>query len=319
MSDDYKKDSLRQKQALPLEGKIVLTQLRIQQWYDHWGGQVCVSFSGGKDSTVLKHLVETTSGVEDVPSVFVNTGLEFPEIQKFAMSQPNVITVRPEMRFDRVIETYGYPVIGKRQARYIRDLQNASENNRATVNLRLTGYNQAGVYCPSMKLPDKWVPLKDAPFKISDKCCDVMKKNPLKAYQKETGRKPIIGTMACESNMRERQYLRQGCNAFKAGTSAPMSFWTEQDVLEYILKYNLDYAPVYGEIKRDENGLLYTTGESRTGCMFCMFGCHLEKAPNRFQRMKETHPRQYAYCMKSKEDGGLGLAEVLDYIGVDYD
>lgn len=303
-------------QSLPLDAKIVMTQERIRQWYDHWDGQVCVSFSGGKDSTVLKHLVETTFGVYDVPSVFVNTGLEFPEIRTFAMSQPNVITVYPEMRFDNVINAYGYPVIGKRQARYIRDLQNASENNRATVNLRLTGYNQAGKYCPSMKLANKWVYLKDAPFKISDQCCDVMKKRPLKAYQKETGRKPIIGTMTCESSQRERQYLRNGCNAFKQGTSQPMSFWTEQDVLEYILKYNLDYASVYGDIVRDDNGDLYTTGESRTGCMFCAFGIALDGCPNRFQRMKITHPKQYAYCMKSVEEGGLGLDAVLNYLKI---
>ena len=84
---------LRQMQSLPLEAKIAMSQRRIKEWYDHWDGQVYVSFSGGKDSTVLKHLVENTPGVYDVPSLFVNTGLEYPEIQKFAMSQPNVITV----------------------------------------------------------------------------------------------------------------------------------------------------------------------------------------------------------------------------------
>lgn len=320
MSDmEQRKRDLRQKQSLPLECKIILTQQRIREWYDHWEGQVCVSFSGGKDSTVLKHLVETTSGVYDVPSVFVNTGLEFPEIRTFAMSQPNVVTVYPEMRFDKVVDTYGYPVIGKRQARYIRDLQNASENNRATVNLRLTGYNQDGKYCPSMKLANKWVFLKDAPFKISDQCCDVMKKRPLKAYQKETGRKPIIGTMTCESSQRERQYLRNGCNAFNQGTSQPMSFWTDQDVLAYILKYNLDYASVYGDIVCDDNGDLYTTGESRTGCMFCAFGIALDGCPNRFQRMKGTHPPQYAFCMKPRKESGLGMRDVLEYIGVPYE
>lgn len=65
-----------------------------------------------------------------------------------------------------------------------------------------------------------------------------------------------------------------------------------------------------------ENEKLTTTGCSRTGCMFCMFGVHLEKEPNRFQRMKQTHPKIYEYCMKPMEDGGLGLAEVLDFIGV---
>lgn len=161
----------------------------------------------------------------------------------------------------------------------------------------------------------KYKYLIDAPFKISNKCCDEMKKKPIKKYDKETGRKPIVGTMASESLARKNAWYKTGCNGFesKRPQSQPMSFWTEQDVLEYIVKFNLDYAKVYGDIVC-EDGKYKTTGVDRTGCMFCMFGCHLEKEPNRFQRMKETHPRQYDYCMDK-----LGLKEVLDYIGVKYD
>ena len=75
---------LRQMQSLPLELKILKTQLRIREWYEHWDGDVCVSFSGGKDSSVLLHLVR--SMYPDVPAVFVDTGLEFPEIR--ALSTP---------------------------------------------------------------------------------------------------------------------------------------------------------------------------------------------------------------------------------------
>jgi len=303
-------------------------KLKANEYDRNWyGGAVYVSFSGGKDSTVLKHIVDSMG--LDIPAVFVNTGLEYPEIQRFAMSRPNVITLRPQMRFDQVLKQYGYPVIGKQQARYIRDLQNASESNTATTNLRLTGYNRKGQYCPSMKLANKWVHLKDAPFKISEQCCDVMKKDPMKKYQQATGRVPITATMACESALRHKAWMMNGCNAFEAKTpiSQPMAFWTEQDVLEYIVKYNVPYCSVYGEIMQDENGEYYTTGEKRTGCIFCCFGCHLEAEPNRFQRLKETHPRQYDYCINGGEmvnekwepsKDGLGLGKVLDYIGVSY-
>ena len=95
--------------------------------------------------------------------------------------------------------------------------------------------------------------------------------------------------------------------------SMPLSFWTEQDILKYIKEYNLEYAKVYGEIIQDDTGKLITTGEQRTGCIFCGFGCHMEKEPNRFQRLKITHPKLYDYCMKPI---GLNMKEVLDYIGV---
>ena len=43
---------LKQMQSIPLEGKIIMTQRRIRDWYEYWDGKVYVSFSGGKDSTV---------------------------------------------------------------------------------------------------------------------------------------------------------------------------------------------------------------------------------------------------------------------------
>jgi len=104
----------------------------------------------------------------------------------------------------------------------------------------------------------------------------------------------------------------------KTPISNPMSFWTEQDVLKYIRNYKILTASVYGEITDDGNDILKLSGVQRTGCMFCMFGCHLEKEPNRFQKMKETHPKQYEYCIRPVEDGGLGLGKVLDFINAKY-
>lgn len=309
MTNLLKVQQLKQFQLLSLESKIRLTLARIKEWHIKYEGNVYLSFSGGKDSTVLKHIIDTY--YPDIPSIYCNTGLEYPEVKRFAMSQDNVTVITPKILFKDVLKNYGYPVISKEQSQYLAEIRNTkSETLR---NLRINGRN--GRY----KLSDKWQFLVDAPFKISNKCCDVMKKAPFKKYEKETGKKPIIATMTDESALRLNSWLKHGCNAFgsKRPTSRPLSFWTEQDVLAYINKYRIPLASVYGEVKREpsllNDGRLYCTGCPRTGCMFCMYGVHLEREPNRFQKMKLTHPRLYQYCIEE-----LGLGEVLDFIGVKY-
>ena len=108
---------LKELQALPLHRKIQISQARIIEWYTRNKGNVVVSFSGGKDSTVLLHLVRSL--FPDVPAVFSNTGLEYPEIQRFVRTFPNVTIVSPKMNFSEVISTYGYPLIGKEVAEAI--------------------------------------------------------------------------------------------------------------------------------------------------------------------------------------------------------
>ena len=355
---------LKQMQSLPLEAKCFMTERRIEQWYDHWDENVYVSFSGGKDSTVLADIVARYCAKYGLKLylLFVNTGLEYPEIQKFVKTFADWLRntyaidvqldiVRPEMRFDEVIKAYGYPVISKEISEVIYSVRNGKPGKTQTTRaMRLNGElldkdgNKSRFNC------ENWKFMLDAPFDVHNACCAVMKKKPAKKYAKETGRKPIVGTMASESRLRYQQWIRNGCNAFhsKTPTSTPMAFWTEQDVYHYIKKYNIPYCSVYGEIRvkpqedaadgqinivdylgcYEQEDILETTGCDRTGCIFCMFGCHLEKEPNRFQRLKETHPRQYEYCIGGGEmiDGkwqpskeGLGLGKVLDYIGVKYD
>ena len=101
---------LRQFQALPFEIKVEKSKLRIREWYDHFDGNVFVSCSGGKDSTALLHLVRSL--YPEVPAVFVDTGLEFPEIREFVKTLPNVEWLKPDISFRLVIEKHGYPVIG---------------------------------------------------------------------------------------------------------------------------------------------------------------------------------------------------------------
>jgi 3'-phosphoadenosine 5'-phosphosulfate sulfotransferase (PAPS reductase)/FAD synthetase len=280
---------VEQRQALPLDMKVDFTMSRIKAWYEQWEGEVYVSFSGGRDSTVLLDMVRKL--YPEVPGVFVDTGLEYPEIRDFVKATPNVTWIKPDLDFYHVIKKYGYPVVSKEQAKYIREVQNGT--TKYTEEKRRFGKNGTR----SGMVSKKWQKLFDAPFKVSEKCCDVMKKRPLHRYWKETGRYPFIGTMAEESSLRKQSYMRYGCNIVdnKTPMSRPMMFWKQKDVLDYIAQYELPYSKIYD------------MGERRTGCMFCMFGAHIDK-PNRFERMVTTHPKLWKYCMDT-----LGCRQVLEF------
>lgn len=266
-----------------------------------------VSFSGGKDSTVLLHIVRQL--YPDVEAVFSNTGLEYPEIVKFVKSFDNVTIIRPSMTFNNVIKEKGYPVVSKSVSNCVRYARKNIAEGKDTLRVRqLRGLEKGSAFNKG-----KWEFLLDAPFLISEQCCDELKKKPMKEFQKRTGKVPFVATMATEGQLRQQRYLQTGCNAYYLGKSQPLGFWTDQDVLKYIKENNLEICSVYGDIIENENSKLELTGERRTGCIFCTFGCHLEKSPNRFQRLKVTHPKQYDYCMNK-----LGLDEVLNYIGVDH-
>ena len=283
-------DQLKERQAWTLEKKIAWALRQIRIWYDYWDGKVYVSFSGGKDSTVLLHLVRSL--YPEVPAVFCNTGLEFPEIMAFVKETPNVTNLRPKMTYRAVLEKHGYPVVSKEQASYIRE---ARETKSAKLrDMRINGDR----FCISKK----WRHLLNAPFKVGEKCCDVMKKRPAAKFEKETGLHRYIGTMADDSRLRRQQYLKYGCNAFdtKKPVSKPLSIWTEGDIWEHIRGNGIPYCPIYD------------MGYERTGCIYCGFTVHMETPPNRFVRMKETHPKLWKHCM-----GTLGMKEVLEYVGVE--
>lgn len=363
---------LKMRQSLPLEAKISMTKLRIKEWVYEFGVEgVYVSFSGGKDSTVLLHIVREM--FPEVPAVFSDTGLEYPEIREFVRSFDNVIWVRPKMNFKQIINTFGYPFISKEMSSILGGGQMAltilandgidindkekvieecakrfkkepgqwrrlaqSLNAITKDNVIKNGVKkeEMGMYS---KIADKYKPILTAPFKVTDRCCRIMKKTPMYDFHKETGRNPMTAQMADESRLRTKNWLEHGCNMFDAEhpISNPMSFWTEQDVLRYIKENNIPICSVYGDIVpdygKDSNEMegqldlsdiggmedrrkLKTTGCDRTGCMFCGYGCHIESNPNRFERMKETHPKQYEFIMKPTDKGGLGYKEIIDWL-----
>lgn len=300
-------ENLQMKQNYPLWMKVKMTKRRIQEWVDEYGiDGVYISFSGGKDSTVLLNIAREM--YPEIKAMFVDTGLEYPELKEHVKTFENVDIIRPKKSFKQVVEDYGYPVISKEQSRYIHDIKYSKSEKLKSI--RLNGSEKG-----NFKLSKKWYFMLDADFKISDNCCNIMKKNPAKNYENKTNRKPIIATMACESNLRKQKYLKYGCNAFnlKRPNSTPMSFWTEQDVLKYIIEKDLEIPSVYGNVV-EKYGLYDTTGVKRTGCIFCCYGVHLEdKNDNRFTKLEKSHPQIHKYCIEE-----MGLGKVLDFMNINY-
>lgn len=383
----HTKEELIQWQALPLEVKVQMTCYRIREWVREYGEDgVYVSFSGGKDSTVLLHLVREVCGFKNVPAVFVNTGLEYPEVVQHVKTFENVTIVRPQMNFRQVIEKYGYPFFSKEISRFISGAKRWKDKYLPNDSFVDTDFSleqiktmncDAKIMCGKLEHKENGVVVEgeysqtynkkkfrfavDAPehIRFSNRCCGVMKKKPIRNYAKKTHRNAITAQMASESKLREKNWLKYGCNGFEFEypISNPMAFWTEQDVLLYIKLNNIKIPSVYGEVVVDydaigqldgqmdmsdlsaEFGLfdlgnrpLKTTGCDRTGCMFCGYGCHLEKeGQGRFERMKETHPKLYDYIMRPWEQEvevtdpisgekkmvkqlGLNYKEVIDWI-----
>jgi len=291
---EFSADYLIQKQSLPLEAKIVFTEKRIREFFERTEDMAYISFSGGLDSTVLLDLVRNI--YPSTPAVFVDTGLEYPEIRDFVKTKEDITWVKPKKSFKTILDEYGYPIITKEQSEYIDEYRNTKSDKLKDIRWNGNKYKRG-------KISEKWKFMVDAPFKISDKCCDYIKKEPAKRYEKETGRYPIIGTRADESSNRTKDYMKYGCNQFdnKRIMSKPLSIWTHEDIWEYLKVKNLPYSKIYD------------MGYDRTGCAFCGFGCHLNE-PNKFQIMKKTHPQLHQYCGEQ-----LGLRKVFEFMGIPFD
>lgn len=301
-------NELKLMQNYPLDIKIAKTKNRIREFYEYFDGEVYIAFSGGNDSLVMLHIIRSL--YPDVPAVFIDTGVEFPEVRKFIKSFDNVVILKPEKNFSQIINEYGYPVISKDVSNSIRLARKNIADGKVTERVKQFSGSMRG----SRFNKEKWRFLLESDFKISEQCCDVLKKKPFKKFEKETGLHGYIGILASEGGVRLSGYLKTGCNNYRFGNSKPLGFWTHQDILNYIKINNLNMCSVYGTLYFDEiKNKLRVTGEPRTGCMGCLFGCHLEKSPNRFERMKYSHPHRYKYFIEK-----LNYKEILDFIGVNY-
>lgn len=293
-----------------------MTRNRIRNFITEYGTEgVYLSFSGGKDSTVLMDIARQVDN--RIPAVFVDTWLEYPQIRSFVKTYDNVVTLKPTMGLKDIIRQYGWCFPSKDVAQII---WHARQGKKWALN-KLHGLDGNGKKSAYRQQYIKWLPLYESDLLISPYCCIKQKEEPIARYEKQTGRHPILAVMAEESARRKGAYLRTGCNSFESARplSKPMAFWKEQDVLRYKVQNHLAIAEPYGEVVEEgqvagqlsfipTEGKLRCTGEQRTGCMFCPVGCHLTNF-GKFRRLKAYNPRLYDYCMEE-----LGEKKLLEWV-----
>lgn len=196
----YTITDLKQRQSLPLADKIKMAERRIQEWIDEYGVDgVYVSFSGGKDSTVLADIVRNRMGYKQIPLVFVDVPTQYPELKDFAKTFDNVIILRPKISFMEVCSKYGFPLISKEVSAKAHEAKSKPDGHAAR---RFQGEKAGTKFDIS-----KWAFLLEADFNIAGNCCHVMKKAPIKKFEKENHKYGMTAQMASESALRSSEWM----------------------------------------------------------------------------------------------------------------
>lgn len=236
-----------------------------------------VSFSGGIDSTIMLFLVRMLD--KNKKGLFVNTTNEHVEIIQFIKRIDNIETILPKITFSKVVEQYGFPLISKEISQWVWEARHTKSEKLKNIR--------------SIQIPDKWKFIMNAPFNITHKCCDILKKRPMQKYNKDG---IFIGTMASESRLRKFSYLKTGCINLKQNKATPLSIWTKQDIWKFQKQNKIEYCDIYDK------------GESSTGCAYCGFGCQFDRT--RFLRLKYREPKRFIQMMNLKNNG-ITYAEAL--------
>ena len=308
--------TFQQFQKLPYEGKISHATRMAKDFYNtitspcgEYAANCHVSV-GGLDSITLLCFLRHI-GI-DIPAISVSV-LEDKGNQEIH-KQLGVISISPYMGKAKVLQELGFPVVSKAKANKINYLLTPNSEKQTFIHAIMTGDMGAqGHFQHSNKI------------KVSSRCCYYMKEKPADDWAKEHNSYPYLGLMASEGGQRELGLMKNGCNYYGKSTvrSCPFAIFTRQDLLQLALDLNVPIPRAYGEIKRADDGTLYTTRAQRTGCSMCGFGIHMEKRPHRFDRLREDNPKEWEYwmynCCTDSNGEKYGWGRVLDYIGVEWE
>lgn len=260
---------------------------KIQQIVGQYGdGNFYISFSGGRDSTVLSHIIDMALPGNTIPRVYADTGIEYNMVRKFVqdmqLKDDRVVILKPSRSIKQMLEQVGYPFKSKEHSyKWEHIKKNGFNNKTAEGYLHLNGVTK-GYGCPNIL---RYQFYEKMPFKISDRCCDELKKKPIKEWCKQSGRKiAIVGLLGAESNGGSRMFAK--CTVFsgnKLKSFQPLVPLTKQWEEWYIKTYGVEICDIYKEPYNFQ----------RTGCKGCPFNPYLQKS---LDTMDEFFPIERKQC-----------------------
>jgi 3'-phosphoadenosine 5'-phosphosulfate sulfotransferase (PAPS reductase)/FAD synthetase len=244
-----------------------------------------ISFSGGKDSTILHYLIDIALPNNNIPRVFINTGIEYNYIVNFVKdlqkNDDRIIIINSCINIKNMLETYGYPFKSKEHSKRLEMYQNGSSSEWVTN--YLDEHKISKFKCPKVLL---YQFNKNYHIKISDKCCQKLKKDVIHNYEKDNNKKCGITGMR---NSEGGQRAHINCILLdKKGNLKryhPLAKVTDDWCEWFIDKYNIKLCKLYYE----------PFNFKRTGCKGCPFSLDLQK---QLDIMEKYLPHELSQCEK---------------------
>lgn len=246
-----------------------------------------IAFSGGKDSTVLSFLVDLALPNNKIPRIYSNTGIDFMAIREFvrdmALNDRRFFILNPTQNLKKMFSEIGYPFKSKYHS-HLLDIYSRQGKTGCVLKYAEPKANTPHS-CPKILQFQFNEPL---PFKMSDKCCYKMKKEPFKNYEKETGR--IIGLTGMR---RAEKGLRENinCLVFSRGSLHrfhPLAPCTDEFIDQLIDEYAIPLCRLY-----------YSPFNfKRTGCKGCPYNIHLQEELDILEKFLPTEKENCEYLWR---------------------
>ena len=243
-----------------------------------------LSFSGGKDSTVLHELLDLAIPGNTIPRVYANTGIELNLVRQFvqdkAEQDQRIVIIKPEKAIVPMLKEKGYPFKSKEHSFYLETYQRNKAYTKTVNRYLYPSEERKSFGCPQI-LRYQFTP--DFDLKVSDKCCNELKKKPLKQWQKENN-KPysIVGLRQAEGGQRNNtKCLAFNGNKLKA--FHPLAIVGDDFIEWFIEEHNVELSAVYYP----------PYNFKRTGCKGCPFALHLQEE---LDTLQEFFPNERKQC-----------------------